>query len=219
MTDQPGQQPPQQPYPHQPPGGPQPPPYGHPGYPPPGYGQQPYGQPYPPPPPGYGYGAPPPPPPPRRPKRGPGLWVGIGAAVVFLAVLGSVMKPSTSPQRTALQPPPSLSVPTALETAESQPTEQKATAEATAEQPTEKATKAPAAEKAVLPNVVGMNLQAGQDAMQATGFYFLDDQDDTGQHRLQIFDRNWVVTRQEPAAGRRVSTNTKVVLWAKKIGE
>ena len=70
-----------------------------------------------------------------------------------------------------------------------------------------------------MPNVVGMNLQAGQDTMQAAGFYFLDDQDDTGQHRFQIYDRNWVVTRQEPRAGRRVALTTKVVLWAKKIGE
>jgi exonuclease VII large subunit len=70
-----------------------------------------------------------------------------------------------------------------------------------------------------LPNVVGMNLQAAQDKMQAAGFWFLDDQDSTGQHRLQIFDRNWVVTRQVPAAGQKVPVETKVVLWAKKYGE
>ncbi|WP_370028189.1 PASTA domain-containing protein [Planotetraspora sp. GP83] len=87
---------------------------------------------------------------------------------------------------------------------------------AKAEQPTAKAT---SEEVVALPNVVGMNLQKAQDTMQASGFYFLDDQDDTGRHRLQIYDRNWVVTRQEPTAGRKVPVDTKVVLWAKKYGE
>jgi beta-lactam-binding protein with PASTA domain len=70
-----------------------------------------------------------------------------------------------------------------------------------------------------LPDVTGMNLQAAQDMLQAQGFYVLDDQDATGQNRLQVFDRNWVVVRQTPAAGKRVPTTTKVVLYAKKRGE
>jgi hypothetical protein len=74
-------------------------------------------------------------------------------------------------------------------------------------------------ERKVLPNVVGMNLQQGQDAMQASGFYILDDQDATGQNRLQVYDRNWVVTKQTPAAGRKVPTDTPVILYAKKYGE
>jgi hypothetical protein len=74
-------------------------------------------------------------------------------------------------------------------------------------------------ERKTLPNVVGMNLQQGQDAMQAAGFYLLDDQDAGGQNRLQVYDRNWVVTRQTPAAGRKVPTDTPVVLYAKKYGE
>ncbi|MDP9870215.1 MULTISPECIES: PASTA domain-containing protein [Streptosporangium] len=80
----------------------------------------------------------------------------------------------------------------------------------------------PVVEKAVkktLPNVVGMNLQKGQDTMQAAGFYVLNDKDATGQNRLQVFDRNWVVTRQTPAAGRKVPIDTLVTLYAKKIGE
>lgn len=77
----------------------------------------------------------------------------------------------------------------------------------------------PEADKKTLPNVVGMNLQAGQDTMQEAGFYVLDDQDATGQGRFQVYDRNWVVTRQTPAAGRKVSLDTKVTLYAKKIGE
>lgn len=73
--------------------------------------------------------------------------------------------------------------------------------------------------KKQLPNVVGMNLQAGQDAMQAAGFYVLNDKDATGQNRFQVYDRNWVVTKQSPAAGRKVSVDTLITLYAKKIGE
>ncbi|TDC84275.1 hypothetical protein E1292_49540 [Nonomuraea deserti] len=64
-----------------------------------------------------------------------------------------------------------------------------------------------------------MNLQAAQDHLQATGFYLLDDQDATGQDRLQVLDRNWLVVRQTPAAGKRVTTDTLITLHAKKIGE
>lgn len=77
---------------------------------------------------------------------------------------------------------------------------------------------APAARKR-LPNVVGKNLQAAQDLMQSHGFYVLNDKDATGQNRFQVYDRNWVVTRQQPAAGRRVSLDTPITLWAKKYGE
>ncbi|MEV0200071.1 hypothetical protein [Nonomuraea sp. NPDC050691] len=78
---------------------------------------------------------------------------------------------------------------------------------------------APAKEKKKLPNVVGMNLQAGQDTLQAAGFYVLNDKDAAGQNRLQVFDRNWVITKQTPAGGRTVSTATLITLYAKKIGE
>ncbi|WP_211267444.1 PASTA domain-containing protein [Nonomuraea candida] len=76
-----------------------------------------------------------------------------------------------------------------------------------------------AAEEKRLPNVVGMNLQEGQDTLQAAGFYVLNDKDATGQNRLQVLDRNWVVTKQTPPAGRKVSTDTLITLYAKKIGE
>src|SRR4051794_25728772 len=85
--------------------------------------------------------------------------------------------------------------------------------------PARHTTKASPMDMVALPDVVGMNLQKGQDTMQAAGFYFVDDQDATGRHRFQIWDRDWVVTRQVPPAGRRVSLSTKVVLWAKKYGE
>ncbi|MFF0306271.1 PASTA domain-containing protein [Streptosporangium sp. NPDC004379] len=85
--------------------------------------------------------------------------------------------------------------------------------------PTPVGEKEETAEKKVLPNVVGMNLQKGQDTMQAAGFYILNDKDATGQNRFQVFDRNWVVTKQTPAAGRKVTVDTLITLYAKKIGE
>jgi hypothetical protein len=110
---------------------------------------------------------------------------------------------TASPATTVVAPPAPVLAATAVESA--------------AERPVKDGTSDP--ERKTLPNVVGMNLQQGQDAMQAAGFYLLDDQDASGQNRLQVYDRNWVVTRQTPAAGRKVPTDTAVVLYAKKYGE
>jgi hypothetical protein len=37
--------------------------------------------------------------------------------------------------------------------------------------------------------------------MQAAGFYNLSEEDATGQGRILVFDRNWVVVSQEPKPG------------------
>lgn len=73
-------------------------------------------------------------------------------------------------------------------------------------------------ETAALPDLTGQDLQAAQDAAQAAGFYGLDDQDASGQGRLQVMDRNWTVCSQEPAAGMH-PTDTLVTLYAVKDGE
>jgi hypothetical protein len=70
-----------------------------------------------------------------------------------------------------------------------------------------------------IPAVVGKNHQLAQDTMQAAGLYDLREEDATGQGRLLIWDRNWVVARQTPSAGRRVRPDTVVALFSKKIGE
>lgn len=75
-----------------------------------------------------------------------------------------------------------------------------------------------AAETAELPDLVGQDLQAAQDAAQAAGFYVLDDQDASGQGRLQVMDRNWTVCSQEPKAGTH-PTESLVTLFAVKDGE
>ncbi|MEU5324600.1 PASTA domain-containing protein [Streptomyces sp. NPDC021056] len=73
-------------------------------------------------------------------------------------------------------------------------------------------------ETAALPDLVGLDLQAAQDEAQAAGFYVLDDQDASGQGRLQVYDRNWTVCSQEPEAGTH-ATDTPVTLYAVKDDE
>ncbi|PIB03944.1 MULTISPECIES: PASTA domain-containing protein [Streptomyces] len=74
------------------------------------------------------------------------------------------------------------------------------------------------AETATLPDLAGQDLQAAQDEAQAAGFYVLDDQDASGQNRLQVMDRNWTVCSQEPAPGTH-PTDTPVTLFAVKDDE
>lgn len=70
-----------------------------------------------------------------------------------------------------------------------------------------------------VPAVVGMNHQAAQNRMQAAGLYNLRERDATGQGRLMIWDRNWVVVRQSPAPGAAATEETKVTLFSVKDGE
>ncbi|HEY9475338.1 MAG TPA: PASTA domain-containing protein [Mycobacteriales bacterium] len=71
----------------------------------------------------------------------------------------------------------------------------------------------------VVPDVVCLDLQHAQDALQAAGFDNLGSQDGTGQGRAQIVDRNWVVTGQSARAGGRPAADTRIVLTAVKFGE
>jgi beta-lactam-binding protein with PASTA domain len=70
-----------------------------------------------------------------------------------------------------------------------------------------------------VPDVVGWDHQAAQDRMQAAGLYNLDEEDATGQGRLILWDRNWTVVWQSPAAGTLVSAETLIVLYSRKDDE
>jgi hypothetical protein len=85
--------------------------------------------------------------------------------------------------------------------------------------PTRPPTPPQTARAAVVPAVVGLNHQLAQDTMQAAGFYYLTEEDATGQGRLLINDRNWVVVSQSPKGGTTASLDSKIVLRSKKIGE
>ncbi|MEU5884636.1 PASTA domain-containing protein [Spirillospora sp. NPDC047279] len=70
-----------------------------------------------------------------------------------------------------------------------------------------------------MPRVVGKNHQAAQNLMQAAGLFTLAEEDATGQNRMLVWDRNWVVVRQSPKAGEVAGADTTITLYSKKIGE
>jgi len=71
----------------------------------------------------------------------------------------------------------------------------------------------------VMPDVVGMNLQEAQDVLQTAGSYFMDQEDASGQGRLQIDDSNWTVCEQDPQEGATLSLVDVVTLSSVKVGE
>lgn len=76
------------------------------------------------------------------------------------------------------------------------------------------------AKKVKIPNVAGKNHQAAQEYLQSKGFFRLAEKDATGQGRLLIWDRNWVVVRQTPKAGTLAEPDkVTITLYSKKIGE
>jgi len=73
--------------------------------------------------------------------------------------------------------------------------------------------------KGVVPDVKCMNLQDAQDTLQKASFFNLASVDGLGQGRLQLLDRDWVVTKQSVAAGTHAGPATRIVLTAVKYGE
>ena len=71
----------------------------------------------------------------------------------------------------------------------------------------------------VVPDVVCAELQAAQDALRSSGFYVITSTDATGQGRLPIIDRNWIVVGQSVKAGETPGVTTKITLRVVKHGE
>lgn len=101
-------------------------------------------------------------------------------------------------------------------------------ADETAVEPTETAEETAAPEDAAaaavsetfkMPKVVGMNLQDAQDLLQSLGSYAMDQQDASGQGRLQLLDRNWTVCSQDPAPGTKTDISEIVTLSSVKLDE
>lgn len=64
-----------------------------------------------------------------------------------------------------------------------------------------------------MPNLVGMDLQGAQDAIQSLtrgAVWFSGSTDLTGKGRAQIIDRNWQVCKSTPAAGVTITTSTAI---------
>lgn len=70
-----------------------------------------------------------------------------------------------------------------------------------------------------MPNLKGQILQTAQNKLQSLGSFLLDQEDATGQGRMQILDRKWKVCRQDPKAGTKVSIAEFVTLWSVKTTE
>jgi len=68
------------------------------------------------------------------------------------------------------------------------------------------------------PNVVGLSLDKAHQAFEALGIKEFDDKD-AFENRNALVDSNWAVLGQDPAAGTKVGTDTKIKLTIGKIGE
>lgn len=64
---------------------------------------------------------------------------------------------------------------------------------------------------ATMPDVVCMNLQDAQDAIQETGVFFSRSNDASGQDRLQVVDSNWIVVGQSPEVGSPIGESDAVL--------
>lgn len=64
-----------------------------------------------------------------------------------------------------------------------------------------------------MPNLIGMDLQGAQDAIQSQtrgAVWFSGSTDLTGKGRAQIVDRNWQVCTSTPAPGAAFTTTTTI---------
>lgn len=69
------------------------------------------------------------------------------------------------------------------------------------------------AETWTMPNLIGKDLQGAQDAIQsltADAVWFSSSTDLTGEGRMQLDDRNWVVCKSTPAPGAAITESTKI---------
>jgi len=64
-----------------------------------------------------------------------------------------------------------------------------------------------------MPNLIGMDLQGAQDAIQSLtrgSVWYSGSSDLTGKGRAQILDRNWQVCTSTPAPGARITSTTAI---------
>jgi hypothetical protein len=178
------------------------------GYQGPGYTQPYYQQPggYPP-----GHGNQPPSGPPRRPagmRRWP-LWAALGVvALLFVSCVAAIAGSGDDKPSAGVTPTPVLTSTPAPATSAIIPA---------STQPVAQQTASTTPELVAIPNVVGSDLQSAQETLfpplRSTSI------DATGQGRMQLWDRDWVVVRQDPAAGTRVEVLTDIKLYVIKPGE
>jgi hypothetical protein len=74
-------------------------------------------------------------------------------------------------------------------------------------------------DQVAVPDIVGGDHQAGQDELLAARFVDVKEIDASGKNRPIDLDREWTVTKTEPAAGSCVDPNATITVYAKKDGE
>ncbi|WP_235456856.1 PASTA domain-containing protein [Williamsia sp. Leaf354] len=142
----------------------------------------------------------------KPPSRSPntGAWIILGAAVILLVIVIAVVVGTGGSDDPVAAPPVTVTVaPSTTSTAPSST-------------PTSSTTDVPrsttaASGEGIMPQVVCMNLQAAQDLIQRSGVFYSRSRDATGAGRAQIFDRNWIVVAQSPAAGARIGEGDAVL--------
>jgi len=150
-------------------------------------------------------------------------WVLItGGVLVVLFIIGSIAggndDTKKADKKTDPTPAPATITVTATPSAEPSPTQ--ATSPKPKKQKPAKA--ANTADSWTMPNQVGQDLQASQDRIQAiTGnpFFYTASKDATGQSRFQVWDRDWQVCSQKPAAGTRFNDDTDITFYVVKDTE
>lgn len=73
-----------------------------------------------------------------------------------------------------------------------------------------------------MPNLIGVDLQGAQDAVQSlTGgeVWFSSSTDLTGQGRAQVLDRNWQVCSSTPAPGAQFTVVTDIDFGVVRVSE
>lgn len=70
-----------------------------------------------------------------------------------------------------------------------------------------------------VPDGVGMDYQAAQDAWRAAGLVVAPAKDATGANRVPLVDRNWVVLKQDVTAGSQVPEGTLITAIVKKFSD
>jgi hypothetical protein len=74
-------------------------------------------------------------------------------------------------------------------------------------------------DQVAVPDIVGGDHQAGQDELLAARFVDVKEIDASGKNRPIDLDREWTVTKTDPAAGTCVDPNATITVYAKKDGE
>jgi hypothetical protein len=73
-----------------------------------------------------------------------------------------------------------------------------------------------------MPNVIGKDLQGAQDAIQSlthSAVWYTDSTDLTGQDRMQVSDRHWVVCTSTPPPGETFTIDTEIDFGVVRIEE